>query len=177
MSHLEDIVKSCFWGPSEDKGPQHPKYFRGVRLDGASFYHSTYNNLHQQNMVVCLGVPKVMECALECEDSVEASYYTSYARGSSKLSTRRRMWKVMKSRSRSRPPSSFSFASCHPSLVTWWRKRIPLCICRRTPLIESSRAYGFVTSDDLPLGVISRHHFEFVRLLMKHWLWYQFKVA
>jgi hypothetical protein len=22
MSHLEDIVKSCFWGPSEDKGPQ-----------------------------------------------------------------------------------------------------------------------------------------------------------
>jgi hypothetical protein len=23
MSHLEDIVKSCFCGPSEDKDPQH----------------------------------------------------------------------------------------------------------------------------------------------------------
>jgi hypothetical protein len=33
--------------------------FRGVRLDGASFYHSTYNNLHHQNMVVYLGVRKV----------------------------------------------------------------------------------------------------------------------
>jgi hypothetical protein len=28
---------------------QFPKYFRGVRLDGASFYHSTYNNLHHQS--------------------------------------------------------------------------------------------------------------------------------
>jgi hypothetical protein len=36
-------------------------------------------------MVVFLGVPKVEEHALECEDSVEASYYTSYARGTSKL--------------------------------------------------------------------------------------------
>jgi hypothetical protein len=35
--------------------------FCGVRLDGASFYHSTYNNLHHQNMVVCLGVRKVEE--------------------------------------------------------------------------------------------------------------------
>jgi hypothetical protein len=25
-----------------------------VRLDGASFYHSTYNNLHRQKPVVCL---------------------------------------------------------------------------------------------------------------------------
>jgi hypothetical protein len=40
---------------------QYPKYFRGVRLDGASFYHSTCNNIHHQNMVVFLGVPKVME--------------------------------------------------------------------------------------------------------------------
>ena len=40
---------------------QYPKCFRGVRLDGASFYHSTYNNLHHQNMVVCLGVRKVKE--------------------------------------------------------------------------------------------------------------------
>jgi hypothetical protein len=55
---------------------QNSKCFCGVRLDGASFYHSTCNNLHHQNMVVCLGVPKVMEHALECEDSVEASYYT-----------------------------------------------------------------------------------------------------
>jgi hypothetical protein len=54
-------------------------YFRGVRLDDASFYHSTYNNLHHQNMVVCLGVWKVKEHVLECEDSVEASYHISYA--------------------------------------------------------------------------------------------------
>jgi hypothetical protein len=40
---------------------QYPKYFRGVRLDGASFYHSTYNNLRHQNMVVCLGVGKVKQ--------------------------------------------------------------------------------------------------------------------
>jgi hypothetical protein len=58
---------------------QYPKYFRGVRLDGASFYHSTYNNLHHQNMVVCLGVQKVMEHALKYNDSVGASYYTSCA--------------------------------------------------------------------------------------------------
>jgi hypothetical protein len=32
-----------------------------VRLDDASFYHSTYNNLHHQNMVVWLGVRKVEE--------------------------------------------------------------------------------------------------------------------
>jgi hypothetical protein len=48
-------------------------------LDGASFYHSTYNNLHHQNMVVCLGVRKVMERALKYEGSVGASYYTSCA--------------------------------------------------------------------------------------------------
>jgi hypothetical protein len=30
-------------------------------------------------MMVCLGVLKVEEHALECEDSEEASYYTSYA--------------------------------------------------------------------------------------------------
>jgi hypothetical protein len=48
-----------------------------VRLDGASFYHSTYNSLHHQNMVVCLGVRKVMEHALKYEDSIGASYYTS----------------------------------------------------------------------------------------------------
>jgi hypothetical protein len=38
---------------------QYPRYFCGVRLDGASFYHSTYNSLHHQNMVACLGVRKV----------------------------------------------------------------------------------------------------------------------
>jgi hypothetical protein len=60
---------------------QYPKYFRGVRLDGASFYHSTCNNLHHQNMVVCLGVRKVMERALKYGDIVGASYYTSCAHG------------------------------------------------------------------------------------------------
>jgi hypothetical protein len=60
---------------------QYPIYFRGVRLDGASFYHSTYNNLHHQTMVVCLGVRKVMERALKYGDSEEASYYTSCAHG------------------------------------------------------------------------------------------------
>jgi hypothetical protein len=30
-------------------------------------------------MVVCLGVPKVEEHALECEDSEEASCYTSFS--------------------------------------------------------------------------------------------------
>jgi hypothetical protein len=64
---------------------QYPICFRGVRLDGASFYHSTCNNIHHQNMVVCLGVPKVKERALECEDSEEACCYTSYACGASKL--------------------------------------------------------------------------------------------
>ena len=33
----------------------------GVRLDGASFYDSTYNNPHHQNMVVCPGIRKVKE--------------------------------------------------------------------------------------------------------------------
>jgi hypothetical protein len=60
---------------------QYPKYFCGVRLDGASFYHSTYNNLHHQNMGVCLGVRKVMEHALKYVDSIGASYYTSCAHG------------------------------------------------------------------------------------------------
>jgi hypothetical protein len=32
------------------------------------------------------------------------------------------------------------------------------------------RACGLFAGHDLPLGVISRHHFELVRLLMKHWL-------
>jgi hypothetical protein len=63
---------------------QYPICFRGVRLDDASFYHSTYNNIHHQNMVVCQGVRKVKERVLECEDSVEASYYTSCALGISK---------------------------------------------------------------------------------------------
>jgi hypothetical protein len=63
---------------------QYPKCFRGVRLDGASFYHSTYNNLHHQSMVVWLGVPKVKERVLEYKDSIEASYYTSCAFGASK---------------------------------------------------------------------------------------------
>jgi hypothetical protein len=49
---------------------QYPKYFCEVRLDGASFYHSTYSNPHHQNMEVCLGVRKVMECVLKCGDSV-----------------------------------------------------------------------------------------------------------
>jgi hypothetical protein len=40
---------------------QYPICFHGVRLDDASFYHSTYNNPHHQNMVVCLGVRKVKE--------------------------------------------------------------------------------------------------------------------
>jgi hypothetical protein len=56
-----------------------------VRIDGASFYHSTYNNLHHQNMVVCLGVRKVKERIWECEDSEEASYYTSCALGALKI--------------------------------------------------------------------------------------------
>jgi hypothetical protein len=47
------------------------------------------------------------------------------------------MWKVMKSRSHSRPPSSFYFSSCHPSYVTWWRKQIPRCACHRPPLTGS----------------------------------------
>jgi hypothetical protein len=62
-----------------------PIYFRGVRLDDVSFYHSTYNNLHHQNMVVCLGVRKVKECVLEYENSVETSYYTSCALGASRM--------------------------------------------------------------------------------------------
>jgi hypothetical protein len=40
---------------------QYPICFCGVRLDGATFYHSTCNNLHHQNMVVCLGEQKVEE--------------------------------------------------------------------------------------------------------------------
>jgi hypothetical protein len=60
---------------------QYPKYFCEVRLGDASFYHFTCNNLHHQNMVVCLGVQKVMERALKYEDSVGASYYTSCAHG------------------------------------------------------------------------------------------------
>jgi hypothetical protein len=32
-----------------------------VRLGDASFYHSTYNNLHHQKLVVCLMGRKVME--------------------------------------------------------------------------------------------------------------------
>jgi hypothetical protein len=56
---------------------RYPICFHGVRLDDASFYHSTCNNLHHQSMVVCLGVLKVKEHVLECEDNVEASYYTS----------------------------------------------------------------------------------------------------
>jgi hypothetical protein len=58
--------------------------FHGVRLDDASFYHSAYNNLHHQSIVVCLGVPKVKERNFEYEDSVEASYYTSSTLGASK---------------------------------------------------------------------------------------------
>jgi hypothetical protein len=64
---------------------QYPIYYRGVRLGDASFYHSIYNNIHHQNMVVCLGVQKVKECVLECEDSLEASYYTSCALGALKM--------------------------------------------------------------------------------------------
>jgi hypothetical protein len=33
-----------------------------VRLGDASFYHSTYNNLHHQKWVVCLVGWKVKEC-------------------------------------------------------------------------------------------------------------------
>jgi hypothetical protein len=58
-----------------------PICFRGVRLDDASFYHSTYNNLHHQNMVVCLREWKVMERVLKCEDRVGASSYTSCTHG------------------------------------------------------------------------------------------------
>jgi hypothetical protein len=36
-------------------------------------------------MMVCLGVPKLEERASECEDSEEASYYTFYSHGASKL--------------------------------------------------------------------------------------------
>jgi hypothetical protein len=38
-----------------------PSCFHGVRLDGASFYHSIYNNIHHQSMVVCLMEQKVKE--------------------------------------------------------------------------------------------------------------------
>jgi hypothetical protein len=34
----------------------------GVRLGDASFYHSTYNNLHHKKPVVCLMGWKVKEC-------------------------------------------------------------------------------------------------------------------
>jgi hypothetical protein len=96
---------------------QYIKYFRGVRLDGASFYHSTYNNLYHQNMVVCLRERKVKEHIWKCEDSEEGSYYTSYALGALKMLTRRRRLRAWKNRSRNRPPSSFSFSSCRPSCV------------------------------------------------------------
>jgi hypothetical protein len=33
-----------------------------VRLGDASFYHSTYNNLHHKKPVVCLVGQKVKEC-------------------------------------------------------------------------------------------------------------------
>jgi hypothetical protein len=52
-----------------------------VRLDDASFYHSTYNNLHHQNMVAYLRERKVEERVWKYGDSVGASYYTSYAHG------------------------------------------------------------------------------------------------
>jgi hypothetical protein len=57
---------------------QCPKYLRGVRLDYASFYHSTYNNLHHQNMVACLMERKVMECTWKYGDNEVASYLRSW---------------------------------------------------------------------------------------------------
>jgi hypothetical protein len=60
---------------------QCPICFHGVRLDDASFYHSTYNNLHHQNMVAYLREWKVEERVWKYGDSVGASYYTSYAHG------------------------------------------------------------------------------------------------
>jgi hypothetical protein len=53
---------------------QYPICLRGVRLDDASFYHSTYNNLHRKKPVVCLMGRKVKECVQKCEDSVGGSY-------------------------------------------------------------------------------------------------------
>jgi hypothetical protein len=62
-----------FGRPHQSRSPRRPPVlptlqtqqylicFRGVRLDDASFYHSTYNNPHHQNMVVCIGVRKVEE--------------------------------------------------------------------------------------------------------------------
>jgi hypothetical protein len=54
------VLVAHMWWPTLQT-QQYPIRFCRVRLDGASFYQSTYNNLHHQNMVVCLGVPKVKE--------------------------------------------------------------------------------------------------------------------
>jgi hypothetical protein len=68
------------------------------------------------------------------------------------------MWRVMKSRSRSRPLSSSS--SCHLSDAIWWRKMIPPYACYQTPLKGFSSSLRACRGHDLPLGVISQHHFE-----------------
>jgi hypothetical protein len=67
-------LKCRIWATSSESYPssprmvpalqtqQYPICLRGVRLGDASFYHSTYNNLHRQNPVVCLMGRKVKEC-------------------------------------------------------------------------------------------------------------------
>jgi hypothetical protein len=45
----------------------------GVRLDDASFCHSTYYNLHRQKPVVCLMERRAKEYVLKYGDSVEES--------------------------------------------------------------------------------------------------------
>jgi hypothetical protein len=52
-----------------------------VRLDDASFCHSTYYNLHRQKPVVCLMEWRVKEYTLKYEGSIGESYYTSCAHG------------------------------------------------------------------------------------------------
>jgi hypothetical protein len=39
MLHLGNIVKLCFWGPSEDEGPQHPSYHSAL---GCSPFKALY---------------------------------------------------------------------------------------------------------------------------------------
>jgi hypothetical protein len=60
MPYLDSLIGVVVCGACS-KLNNVPYAFHGVRLDGASFYHSTYNNPHHQNMVVCLGVRKVKE--------------------------------------------------------------------------------------------------------------------
>jgi hypothetical protein len=84
VSYLGDLVRVIVLVP-------HRRYLRSkfnnvpntcvVRLGDASFCHSTYNNPHHQNVVVCIMERKVEERVWRYEDNEVASYYTSYAHG------------------------------------------------------------------------------------------------